>query len=50
MKKPASKMSHGTKEKSKGGKTGVNKKVTKESVPQRVAENRYGQPTPRQKL
>lgn len=50
MKKPASKMSHGTKEKPKGGKTGVNKPVVKAAVPQKVAENRYGNPTQKQRL
>lgn len=50
MKRPKMKSNPAVKEKPKGAKSGVNKKVTKESVPQRVAENRYGQPTPRQKL
>lgn len=34
----------------KGKGTGINAKVEKESVPQRVARTTYGQPTPRQKL
>lgn len=42
----------GTAEKPKAGArkpTGVNKKVEKSSVPQRVARNTYGQPTATQK-
>lgn len=52
MKAPHKADGKGTREKPQGhGKgSGVNKAVTKESVPQRVAHNTYGQPTQKQKL
>ena len=34
----------------KGRGTGVNKGMVKESVPQVVAENRYGRPTQKQRM
>ncbi len=36
--------------KPKGRASGVNKPVEKPSIPQVVAENRYGRPTQRQKM